>query len=209
MTAEVQVVLGREPTAADLSAVAEVFAAAGIPADVHGPHIPMVHAGWPVVPDPWFVEIGRGAKYLAAALAGGLLAAPGGDAWLALKRLVSKLSKTQKNPHCLVVLNDPDTNTRIKLEPDLPDEAYKQILEIESPKASVLLVLRWDQDQRQWVAAPSASLPRLLIRCHYPGCTDRATELRVRELSPTLFDGREFCHPHAAAFDLGDDRAWE
>lgn len=44
--------------------------------------------------------------------------------------------------------------------------------------------------------------------CRYPGCTEAATERRVRQLSTTSSERRDFCELHAAAVDLGDDHAW-
>lgn len=194
----VEVILESEATDADRAAVAEVFDSAGVPAEVKGAYVRRSAEAL-----PWLIEIEKGAKYAVAMLAGGALSGPGQDAWTALKKLVSRLYKARKGQGS-VVLRDPDTNTEIPLEPDLPDEAYRQLLEMESPRAPQSGILRWDRERRQWVD-PLVGL----LRCRYPGCTEAATEGRVRQLSPTARERREFCDPHAVAADLGDRHAWE
>lgn len=194
----VEVILESEATDTDQAAVAEVFESEGIRAEVNAA---FVRRSADVL--PWLIEIEKGAKYLAVALAGGLLAAPGADGWAAVKRLVGRLYEARKGSPGNVVVRDPGTNTEIPLEPDLPDEAYQRLLEIESPQAPQSGILRWDRERRQWVD-PLAGL----LRCCYPGCSEAATEGRVRQLSPTAMERREFCEPHAARADLGDDHAW-
>jgi hypothetical protein len=199
MSEIVLVILESEVTEADRAAVAEVFESAGIPADVKGAYIRESAEAL-----PWLIQIEKDARYLAAALAGGLLSAPGADAWAALKRLVGRLYEARKGAPGNVVVRDPDTKTEIPLEPDLPDDAYQRLLEIESPRAPQSGILRWDRERQQWVD-PLAGR----FRCRYAGCSEPATEGRVRQLSPTSTERREFCEPHAAAADLGDDHAWE
>jgi hypothetical protein len=209
MTEKVHVILKRQYQAADKAAVAEVFASVGIPADVEGQPKSLHEVGSLNLPfDPWLIEIGKSARYLGAAVAGGLISAPGADAWMALKRMVGRLYEA-RGRRGNVVLKDPDTNLEIRLEPDLPDEAYQRLLEIESPQAPIWGILWWDRQRRQWVDMPWHPLPSLAVRCRYPGCTKLATEHRVRQLSPTTVKHRDFCEPHAAATDLGDDHAWD
>jgi hypothetical protein len=196
MTEIVQVILESECTDVELAAVTEAFESAGIPAQVEASYS---RRAAEVL--PWLIEIEKSAKYLAAAITGGLLAAPGADAWTSLKRLVGRLYKARKDSRGNVVVRDPDTNTEIALERDLPDEAYQRLLEIESPRAPQSGIPRWDRERRQWVD-PLAGL----LRCGYPGCTAAATEGRVRQLRPTAMERREFCDPHAVAADLGDEQ---
>jgi hypothetical protein len=197
MSEVVEVILESEATDADRAAVAEAFASVGITAQVEG-----AYARRSAQVLPWLIEIERDLKYLVDALILGGVAAAGADGWKALRELVGRLYKARRGEGNVVV-RDPDTNTEIPFEPDLPDEAYQRLLEIESPRAPQSGILRWDRERRQWVD-PLAGR----FRCRYPGCTEAATEGRVRQLSPTSSERREFCDPHAAAVDLGDDHAW-
>jgi hypothetical protein len=198
MSEIVQVILESESTDADRATVAEVFESAGIRAEVEGAYI---RESAQVL--PWLIQIERDLKYLVDAVALGGVAAAGADGWMLLKDLVTSLYKARKGQG-EVVLRDPDTRTEIPLPPNLPDEAYQKLLEIESPRAPQSGVLRWDRERHQWVDPLGG-----LLRCRYPGCTEAAVEGRVRQLSPTSMERREFCDPHAAAADLGDSRAWE
>src|SRR5262249_38159296 len=65
MTDRIKVILESEGTDADLAAVVEIFGSAGIPAEVK-----CVYARESAEALPWLMEIQRGLKYLAVALAG-------------------------------------------------------------------------------------------------------------------------------------------
>jgi hypothetical protein len=193
----IQVTLESEAADADLAAVAGVFESAGIPVEIEGAYIR--HSAQIL---PWLIEIESSFRYLAAGAAGGAVAAIGTDGWIAVKRLVGCLYEARKGRGD-VVLRDPDTRTEVPLPRDLPDEAYQRLSEIEEPRAPQSGILRWDRERRAWID-PLAGL----LRCRYPGCTEAAAEGRVQQLSPASMERREFCGPHAAAADLGDDRAW-
>lgn len=198
MTPRLQVIVESESTEAERAAVTDVFEVTGIAADVQGAYI-RESAGDVL---PWLIQIETTVKHLSGLVAAGAAGAVGADGWTGVKDLVRHLYEARKGKDGGVTLRDPETKTEIPLPPDLPDEAYRCLAEIEHPRAQQSGHLRWDSG-REWID-PLAGL----YRCRYQGCAEPATEGRVRQVSPSAMERREFCTPHAAAADLGDDLAW-
>lgn len=199
MTQRLQVIVESESSEAERAAVADVFEVVGIPADVQGAYI-RESAGDVL---PWLIQIETAVKDLSGLVATGAAGAVGADGWTGVNDLVRHLYEARKGNGGGVTLRDPETRTEIALPPDLPDEAYQRLAEIENPRAQQSGQLRWDSGRREWID-PLAGL----YRCRYQDCAEPATEGHVRQISPSAMERREFCAPHAAAADLGDDRAW-
>lgn len=123
--------------------MAEVFESAGIRAVVRGDLIRR-SAGLA----PWFIEITAAwtiAKFLGAAAAG-FADEAGRDGWKGLKRLITELYKARKAsraPQGGVTLKE-EGGIQVLLPPDLPDQAYRRLYEIEDLSAPL-----WDSQVGQ------------------------------------------------------------
>jgi hypothetical protein len=205
MTDRLDVMIEKESTDADLAVVTRVFDAAGIPVKVHASVIRLSAGDL-----PWIVGIGipvaAAWTFLKATLEGAGDEA-GRDGWRALMGLVKGIYDNRNAvsgaPGGEVTITTPNPQVEIVLSPDLPELAYRRLWEIEEPRAPMSGILRWDPERRTWID-PLAGL----LRCRYVRCPEPAIEGRVRQLSPTAIERREFCSVHAAAADLGDDQAW-
>lgn len=204
MTESVDVVLESECTAADVDAVEAVFEAAGIPADVRAGYVRESAADL-----PWlviiFVSVWAAGTFVKAALQGAGDEA-GRDAWRALMRLIKAIYEARQSSPASqgsVSIRIADPSVEIPLPPDLPEVAYQRLFEIEDPRARLSGILMWDNEAQAWVDALAGKL-----RCGYPRCSTRATQGRVRNLSETIIERREFCDVHAEAADAGDPAAW-
>jgi hypothetical protein len=167
MTEHVQVVPESECTDAERAAVAEVFEAVGITAEVEGADI-RESAGETL---PWLIQIETAFSNLGALIVAGALGAAGADGWERVNDLASRLYEARKDSSGDVTLKDPDTTAEIPLPRDLPDEAYRRLSEIERPRAPQSGILRWDRERREWID-PLAGL----LRCRYQGCGEPAAE---------------------------------
>lgn len=200
----VEVMLESEVTDGERAAVAEVFASAGIEADVKGACIR--HSAGLL---PWIIEIAvtvSAARFIWAAVAGAGDEA-GRDAWKGLKRLITDLYEVRRNsqaPRGWVSLRGSGSEVEIQLPPDLPDEAYRRLFEIENPTAPLSGTLRWDSDLHDWIDVFTGQYD-----CFYPGCVAPATQSRVLRPAPGTVLSRLLCDVHAAASDAGDLAAWE
>ena len=204
MTEPLDVVLESECTAADVDAVAAVFEAVGIPADVRPGYIRESAADL-----PWlviiFVGIWAGGTFIRAALQGAGDEA-GRDAWRALMHIIKAIYEARQSSSAAggsVSIRIADPSVEIPLPPELPEVAYQRLFEIEDPQARLSGILMWDSEAQAWVDALAGRL-----RCNYPRCPERATQGRVRHMSETTSQRREFCDVHAAAADAGDPDAW-
>jgi len=78
----------------------------------------------------------------------------GRDAWRGLKRLITDLYETRRSsqaPQGEVSIEDAETKVKIALPPNLPDQAYRILIEIGNPSAPLSGMLRWDNDAQDWV----------------------------------------------------------
>jgi hypothetical protein len=194
----VHVILESESTEAERTAVGKIFEDSGIRATVEGAYI---RESAEVL--PWLIQIEANLRQMFGYLLAGATGAAGAEGWTRLKDLVIRLYEARKGTPGDVTLKDPESRTEIPLPRGLPDEAYERLAEIENPRAPHSGILRWDRERQRWID-PLAGL----LRCRYPSCGLAATEGRVRQLSATAMERREFCDTHAAAADLGDERAW-
>jgi hypothetical protein len=200
----IEVMLESEVADAERAAVAEVFESAGIKVDIQAAYI---RRGVGLF--PWIIEtivVAAGGRFMWAALAGAGDEA-GRDGWKGLKRLITGLyeaRRTSRAPQGGVVLKDSESRVEIQLPPDLPDEAYRRLWEIENPTASLSGILRWDNDLRDWIDVFTGQYD-----CFHPGCTAPATQSRVRHPEPGVMQSRLLCDRHAAASDAGDLAVWK
>jgi hypothetical protein len=78
----------------------------------------------------------------------------GEDAYLALKNFVqTRLERAKKDR---LILKDPETLIRVEVTAELPDEAFRQLLQINpaelaSPDTTIQAPLRWDSSAGGWV----------------------------------------------------------
>jgi len=203
MTDRLDVILESECTDADIASVTEVFETAGIPAEIRGAY---VRESYRLL--PWVVIIGGG--YAAWTFIKAALQAAGDEAgrdgWRALMRLVADLREARKGsraPEGTVSIRTYDPPLEIPLQPDLPEMAYRQLLEIEAPQAPLSGILMWDGEAGVWRDAWART-----SRCDYPDCHEWATQGRVNRPTATTAVRREFCDAHAKAADAADPRAW-
>lgn len=199
---QLEVTLESECTDTDLAAVAKVFEDAGIPVDI-SPRL-IRHSAELL---PWVITIGS--SYVAWTFIKAAVQGAGDEAgragWRALMRLVAALHEARKNsraPQGTVSIETSELR-EILLRPDLPEEAYRQLWEIEEPHAPMSGQLRWDGERRAWVDPLAGQ-----FSCDYPGCQEGATQGRTRQLGEAHIVGRSFCDKHAGAADTGDPQAW-
>ena len=195
----IEVMLDSEVTDAERAAIAEVFESVGIKFDIQAAYI---RRGVGLF--PWIIEItaaAAGGRFMWAALAGAGDEA-GRDGWKGLKRLITGLDQARRAsraPQGGVTLKDSEPRVEIQLPPDLPDEAYRRLWEIENPTAPLSGILKWDNDLRDWIDVFTGH-----NCCFHPGCTAPATQSRVRQPEPGVMHSCLLCDRHAA----GDLSVW-
>jgi len=200
--ATVEISLEAGAAEAECRAVAGVLESVGVRATVRAD---MIRHSVDLL--PWIVEIGLGwptVRFLAAAAAAAGDEA-GRDGWKGFKRVIGRLYEARKDspaPRGGVTLRELDGVT-IQLPPDLPDEAYRRLFEIEELRAPLSGVLRWDDTAKEWADALAGRLT-----CNYPACSAWATQSRVHRPAPNVVLMRSLCDQHAAATHAGDMTAF-
>jgi hypothetical protein len=198
LTSTVEVSLEAGAADAECFAVAEVFESAGIWAMVRGDVIR--HSAGLL---PWLIDITAAwtiAKFLA-----GFADEAGRDGWKGLKKLITGLYTARQAspaPRGGVTLRE-EGGIQILLPPDLPDQAYRRLYEIEDLSAPLSGFLRWDSEAQDWTDVFTRE-----YRCMYPRCSAWATQNRVHNPAPRVVLNRLLCDRHAAATDAGDMTAW-
>jgi hypothetical protein len=77
------------------------------------------------------------------------------DAYVSFKKLVQRLAERRRDPNGTITINDPASGTVIVLDPELPDEAYRQLPNIDPEKdGGELGYLSWTDEDGRW-APPS------------------------------------------------------
>ncbi len=89
------------------------------------------------------------AAFLAAFLAGAGQDA-GRDAYQSIRRLVSRLYAARRDRNGSIVVMDDDTLTHIVLQPDLPEEAYRQLAQMD-PEQLKGGHWVWDKERNHWL----------------------------------------------------------
>lgn len=202
LTSTVEVSLESGAADAECFAVAEVFESAGMRAVVRGD---LIRRSAGLV--PWLIEITAAwtiAKFLGAAAAG-FADEAGRDGWKGLKRLITGLynaRQASRAPQGGVTLQE-EAGIQVLLPPDLPDQAYRRLYEIEDLSAPLSGILRWDSNAQDWTDVFANE-----YRCMYPGCSAWATQSRVHNPAPAVMLNRLLCDLHATASDAGDMTAW-
>jgi hypothetical protein len=82
-----------------------------------------------------------------------LMTKAGEDAYQIIKVFVGGLLAARKleGEENHVILRDPDQRVDIVIEPDLPDEAFQQLLSIDPAKLDRnIRVLEWDRSAKKW-----------------------------------------------------------
>ncbi len=74
----------------------------------------------------------------------------GKTAWKEIYRLIRKLCKARRNMNGEIAFEDKESSAQIILNPNLPEEAYRQLVQI--PKERLLKgYWVWDFEQNCWV----------------------------------------------------------
>jgi hypothetical protein len=76
---------------------------------------------------PRCVASGRSGDTGAGPVPSGAGVAPAEDAYTALKSRVQRLASRRRDSNGTITIHDPDSGTVIVLDPELPDEAYRQL----------------------------------------------------------------------------------
>jgi hypothetical protein len=148
-------------TSDEVRAVEEVFRRSGIEADVQ----PGIAGGFPV----WEALI----SVAPSAFLSGYLGAAGADAWKVtkdklnrLRQLVHNLLAIRKDPNGYVSLKDDEYRTWLSLDRDMPEEAYRQLEEIDW-KLMERGHLWWSNEFQCWLyREKGARLSRLITKPH-------------------------------------------
>jgi hypothetical protein len=199
----IEVVLESEVPEAERTTVAEAFESAGIKVDIQAAYIRRGVGLFPWIID--IVVVGAAGKFIWAAL-GGAGDEAGRDGWKKLKALITSLyeaRRASRAPQGGVALKNPESRVEIQLPPDLPDDAYRRLWEIDNLTAPLSGILKWDNDRRDWIDVFTGQ-----YQCFHPSCTELATQSRVRTPEPGVMQSRLLCEQHAAASDAGDPSAW-
>jgi hypothetical protein len=159
---DVEVRLERSSTEAERQAVRTIFEVTSISANVTNE---MSSELSPVILMPWFIDIWMPLGTFLSAVAAGAGTAAGKDAWKALKRFVKRLYDSRKSSQAPQGpgVRIQDKSAEIPLPPDLPDEAYQRLYEIENlPTGAVGPPRRrveWDSDLQAWAEPLDPSRP--------------------------------------------------
>ena len=73
----------------------------------------------------------------------------GRDAYQLMRRFIVQLCQARRSANGSIALWHPETHSRIALEADLPNEAYRQLAQMD-PELLEGHHWTWDHDQNQW-----------------------------------------------------------
>ena len=73
----------------------------------------------------------------------------GREAYQLMRRFIVQLYQARRSANGSITLRHPETHSQISLEPDLPDEAYRQLTQM-GPELLEGHHWTWDYDQNQW-----------------------------------------------------------
>ena len=74
------------------------------------------------------------------------------DAYKGVKSWVQRLASRRRDPNGTITINDPASGTVIVLDPELPDEAYRQLQNVDPARdGGDLGFLSWSQKDQRWV----------------------------------------------------------
>jgi hypothetical protein len=139
----IEVEMDVEASADEVQAVRAAFSDAGLDATVEAG---LERRGADTYPWTIYVTVPIGL------LLAGFLYAAGGDAYLAVKRLVAGLYAARRkssSPQGTVVMMDADSHEWVMLDDDLPDLAWQRLFETEVGKTESGQ-LRWDPKTESW-----------------------------------------------------------
>ena len=145
---ELEVILDDSASAADVAAVKEAFNDAGLMATVR-PSFKRKGSG----DFPWIVM----ASVPLTAFLTAFAAAAGKEAYKGLKKLVRSIWSTRTRTSGLsgsFIIVDRKSGVWVHLKPNIPDDAYSALaeLDLESLRRSGVLV--YDEDKKQWTELP-------------------------------------------------------
>ena len=141
----IDVTLEMEAPPKEVVAVEEVLREEGIRGKVRATYmrLSMGELPWAIIllaPLFWFISaffVGAGQE-------------AGRDAWKGLRKLVSRLYAARRNKHGRITIRTTDTHTIIALQDDLPDEAYKRLVQMSPDRLNGGNWI-WDFKQKRWV----------------------------------------------------------
>ena len=138
------VVLESEALPCDVNAVEDVVRDAGISAIVK-PTFLRMSAG----ELPWVIFLLTPVWVFFAAFLKAAGQEAGREAYQLMRRFIAQLYQARRSANGSIALWHPDTHSQISLEPDLPDEAYRQLTQM-GPELLEGSHWTWDHGQNQW-----------------------------------------------------------
>jgi hypothetical protein len=149
----IHVSVGLETTPEETRAVEELFAAARI-----GVIIDREIARFSI-DSPWVMYLSAPLPWLASQLASTLGPQDPAEPWYGLKAFMNRLAGAYRARGGSVVLTEQETETMIALTPDLPDDAYAELLELDLEEVEGQRI-RWDPDYDGWYGLSGNRCPR-------------------------------------------------
>ena len=98
---------------------------------------------------PWVIYLLVPALVFSSAFLKGAGQEAGRDAYQALRKFISQLYDARRDRNGSVVVRDSETFTHIVLQDDLPEEAYKQLAQIDQEQLEGGYWV-WDFEQCRW-----------------------------------------------------------
>jgi hypothetical protein len=148
-----RVSIGLETTSEQVSALERVFKSAEMPVLVD-PEIARFS-----VDSPWVVYLTAPVAEFAAGFAHGAEEDAGADTWRGLVRFVDLISAAYRSHEGSVVFTDESSEVMIALNPELPGEAYAELLELDLPEIEGQRI-SWNSDQGGWYGLRGDRCPK-------------------------------------------------
>ena len=148
-----RVSIGLETTPEQMAALERIFKSAEV-AVLVDPEIARFS-----VDSPWVMYLTAPVASFASEFAAGAEAADAGNAWPGLMRFVDLISAAYRSQEGSVVFTDESSEVMIALTPELPGEAYAELLELALAKIEGQRI-SWDPDNEAWYSLRGDPCPK-------------------------------------------------
>jgi hypothetical protein len=148
-----RVSIGLETTSEEIAALEQIFTSV----DLHvlvDPEIARFSAD-----SPWVMYLSAPLESFASQFVGMPEGGAAGEAWPGLKTFIERVSEAFQGRGGSVVFTDGESEVMIALSPDLPEDAYAELLELDLLKIEGQRV-SWDPEQRGWYSLRGDPCPR-------------------------------------------------
>ena len=145
---QVEITLDALANEDEIAAVAEVVGALGL--QCKSQETLHVRAEMPI--PTWLIVLGGPVSLLLAAFLQGFGSEAGKQAWQNIRDVVGHFSATRKQTEGCLELMDYDTRTHLILSHDLPDEAFRQLVELIEKDPNQLRggYWTWEDAEQRW-----------------------------------------------------------